>query len=257
MHYKRLIPIVLLKDGLLVRSQFFKIHQAIGDPIPTIKRLSDWSVDELILLNIGESKKLDSRRDDKWHNIGTSDFNNLIKNISKFCFSPLTVGGKLNNKIQVNNLFKSGADKCVFNTSLFTNPELIKWSVDKFGSQAIVGSLDVLNSNNEKRIFIKNGTEKLDISLNEAIKYAVSLGIGELLISSINKDGSGEGYDEDIINDLPHNLKIPLIINSGATNKDHFISALKKDSVKLQPLLIYFILGNYLTRLSKRDKSRL
>tara|TARA_B100001248_G_scaffold260676_1_gene249570 strand:- start:1808 stop:3853 length:2046 start_codon:yes stop_codon:yes gene_type:complete len=233
MHYKRLIPIVLLKDGLLVRSQLFKYHQAIGDPIPTIKRLSDWSVDELILLNIGHSNILDSRRDDKWHNIGNSDFNKLINSISKFCFAPLTVGGKLNNKKQVNDLFESGADKCVFNTSLFTKPELIKWAVEKFGSQAIVGSLDIgINSNDEKSIFIKNGTEKVDISFKDAINYSVSLGIGELLISSINKDGSGEGYDKRIINELPTNLKIPLIINSGATKKDHFVSALKKESIQ-------------------------
>ena len=66
MHYKRLIPIVLIKEGLLVRSQLFKYHQAIGDPIPTVKRLSDWGVDEIILLNIGKSNEFDSRRDDKW-----------------------------------------------------------------------------------------------------------------------------------------------------------------------------------------------
>ena len=74
MHYKRLIPIILVKNGLLVRSQLFEYHQAIGDPIPTIKRLSDWSVDEIILLNIGNTDELDSRRDDKWHNIGFSNF---------------------------------------------------------------------------------------------------------------------------------------------------------------------------------------
>ena len=74
MTFKRLIPIVLLKDGLLVRSQGFKYHQAIGDPIPTLKRYSDWCVDEIILLNIGDSILLDSRREDKWHNIAYAHF---------------------------------------------------------------------------------------------------------------------------------------------------------------------------------------
>ena len=95
MKLKRLIPIILIKEGLLVRSQLFKYHQAIGDPIPTIKRLSDWSVDEIILLNIGDNNELDSRRDDKWHNIGISNQNTLVSIISKFCFAPLSVGGKL------------------------------------------------------------------------------------------------------------------------------------------------------------------
>ena len=160
MHYKRLIPIILLKDGLLVRSELFKFHQAIGDPIPTIKRLSDWSVDELILLNIGNSKKLDSRRDDKWHNIGGSDFSNLVSSISKFCFAPLTVGGKINSREQIINLFKAGADKCVINSALFQNPELIKWAISEYGSQAIVGSIDTVNKNKKKEIFINNGSKK-------------------------------------------------------------------------------------------------
>ena len=104
MNFKRLIPIILVKNGLLVRSQLFEYHQAIGDPIPTIKRLSDWSVDEIILLNIGDNDNLDSRRDDKWHNIGCSDFNKLISDVSNFCFAPLSVGGNVRTKKQIDNL---------------------------------------------------------------------------------------------------------------------------------------------------------
>ena len=232
MHYKRLIPILLLKDGLLVRSQLFKFHQAIGDPIPTIKRLSDWSVDELILLNIGDSKKLDSRRDDKWHNIGTSNFSNLVNNISKFCFAPLTVGGKINSKDQIINLFKAGADKCVINSALFKKPELVKWAISEYGSQAIVGSIDTFNNNKNREIFINNGTKRIDLSFKEAVNHSLSLGVGELLISCINKDGSGEGYDLSIIEELPNNIEVPIIINSGATEKSHFLDALKKDSIQ-------------------------
>ncbi len=232
MNYKRLIPIILLKDGLLVRSQLFKFHQAIGDPIPTIKRLSDWSVDELILLNIGNSKKLDSRRDDKWHNIGESNFSDLVSSISKFCFAPLTVGGKINSREQIINLFKAGADKCVFNSALFQNPELIKWAINEYGSQAIVGSIDTFNTNKKKEIFINNGSKKINLSFKEAVNHSLSLGIGELLISSINNDGSGNGYDLDLIDQLPNNIDIPLIINSGAKEKEHFLSALKNDSIQ-------------------------
>lgn len=84
MQYKRLIPVLLLKDGLLVRSQLFKYHQAIGDPVPTIKRLSDWGADEIVLLNIGTSSVLDSRRDDKWHSIGLTDLPGLVRSVSSF-----------------------------------------------------------------------------------------------------------------------------------------------------------------------------
>lgn len=127
MKYKRLIPIILIKEGLLVRSQLFKYHQAIGDPIPTIKRLSDWSVDEIILLNIGKSNQLDSRRDDKWHNIGTSSHNKLVEKVSKFCFAPLSVGGGIRSKRQISELFNYGADKCILNTLIFHDTEKVKW----------------------------------------------------------------------------------------------------------------------------------
>ena len=140
------------------------------------------------MLNIGNSKKLDSRRDDKWHNIGESNFSNLVKSISKFCFAPLSVGGKINSKEQIINLFNAGADKCVINSALFEKPELIKWAINEYGAQAIVGSIDTFNKNKKKEIFINNGSKKIDLTFKEAVSYALSLGIGELLVSSINKD---------------------------------------------------------------------
>ena len=119
--YKRFIPSLYLKEGLLVRSQSFSTYQAIGDPIPTIKRLSDWNVDELVLLNISTSKLLDSRRSDKWHNIGSSNFSGLVEIISKFCIMPLAVGGGIRSLTYIDELFKSGADKVILNNAIFTN----------------------------------------------------------------------------------------------------------------------------------------
>ena len=95
MTYKRFIPVLFIKDGLLVRSNSFETHQAIGDPLPTIKRLSDWNVDELILLNISKKDLLDSRRTDKCHNIGKTNFSTLVKACSEFCFMPLSVGCRI------------------------------------------------------------------------------------------------------------------------------------------------------------------
>ena len=137
---QRLIPVILLKEGLLIRSQLFKIHQAIGDPIPTLRRLSNWKVDEVFLINISQNENFDSRRSDKAHNINSKTLEGIISNASKFIFAPLSVGGGINNITQMTTLYKCGADKCIINSSLFSNPELIKNSVEKFGSQAVIGS---------------------------------------------------------------------------------------------------------------------
>ena len=126
MALKRLIPVVLIKDGLLVRSQVFKYHQAIGDPIPTIKRLSDWNCDEIILLNIGNKESFDSRRDDKYHNLGEVKFKELITETTKFCFCPITIGGGLRSIENINEMFEAGADKVTVNSMCFEEPAMVK-----------------------------------------------------------------------------------------------------------------------------------
>ena len=126
-----------------MRSQLFKFHQAIGDPIPTIKRLSDWLSDELMLINIGTSTKMDSRRTDKWHNLGSCQFFDLVAKTSKHCFCPLTVGGRIREISDFDKLFQAGADKCVVNTILYENPDLVIKAAKKYGSQAVVASLDI------------------------------------------------------------------------------------------------------------------
>ncbi len=230
MKFKRLIPIILIKDGLLVRSQLFKYHQAIGDPIPTIKRLSDWSVDEIILLNIGNSNILDSRRDDKWHNIGLSNQNKLVSIISKFCFAPLSVGGNIRSKKQISDLFNFGADKCVLNTLIFKDEQTVKWAVNEYGSQAIVASIDIKETTKgEYKVFTNNGQVNTNMNLEEVIDKSIRLGVGELLISSIDNDGSGMGYSEYILDNIPYNIPIEVIINSGAVESSHFVKALKND----------------------------
>lgn len=232
MNYKRLIPTLILKDGLLVRSQLFKYHQAIGDPIPTIKRLSDWCVDEIVLVNISENSQLDSRRDDKWHNIGTSNLKDLVRETSTHCFAPLTVGGGIRNMKQIEDLFKFGADKCMLNTALFESEEFVKEAIKNFGSQAIVGSIDIKrNKNQEQFVYTNNGNKNTGLNLHAAIEYCTKLEVGEIFISSIDYDGSAKGYDPAILENLSKYSSTPLIINSGAVKAEHFIKALKYDSI--------------------------
>tara|TARA_Y100001968_G_C19431202_1_gene757103 strand:- start:274 stop:2316 length:2043 start_codon:yes stop_codon:yes gene_type:complete len=230
--YKRLIPVLLIKDGLLVRSQLFKYHQAIGDPIPTIKRLSDWNVDEIILINIGSDNAMDSRRNDKWHNLGKGSFYELVSETSRYCNCPLSIGGGINDINILEKLFQSGADKCIINTCLFEKPELVIEAVDKYGSQAIIASLDIgETSKGSKKIFINRGKKELNYSLAEAIDYVKDLKVGEIFISSINNDGSAKGYEKQILESLNKSINMPVIINSGATKIEHFNEALLFDNI--------------------------
>lgn len=250
MTYKRIIPVLLLKNGLLIRSQLFKFHQAIGDPIPTIKRLSDWQTDEIILLNIGNNKSLDSRRTDKWHNLGITNMENLVSSISKFCFSPLTIGGSIRKLQDFKNLFKAGADKCSVNTSLVNDPNLIKEAVELFGSQAIVASIDLKYVAKDKNYFsfINSGSINTNKTMEETINYAQDLGVGEILISSIDHDGSAQGYDKSIVERL--NLikpKLPIVINSGPSNSNDFLYALKSKYIQAAAAsnIFYFTESSY------------
>ena len=231
--YKRFIPTLYLKEGLLVRSQKFSTFQAIGDPIPTIKRLTDWRVDELVLLNISQSTILDSRRTDKWHNIGYSDFSNIIRVVSKFSLMPLSVGGGIRCLDDVDSLFLSGADKVILNTAIFENPHLVRNCVEKYGSQAVIASLDFKRSDDGSFLsFYRNGSTSSGLGIKQSIDLALTLGVGELLINSIDHDGSALGYDPLLLDYFEHNnISRPLIINGGAVLPDHFNKALALPSI--------------------------
>lgn len=232
MTLKRIIPIILVKEGLLVRSQLFKYFQAIGDPVPTIKRLSNWNADEIILNNISDTDMMDSRREDKFHNIGQGSFIELVKESAKFCHCPLTIGGGIKEISQVDNLFKAGADKVVINSSLFDNPDLVCESSLKYGKQAITGSIDIKHDATGTSVWKSKGKIDTGFTLEKAIKYSIDLGVGELLISSINNDGSTLGYDKyilDIIDNM--NIDVPVVINSGATTFSHFLHGLSNKKI--------------------------
>lgn len=230
---KRVIPVLLLKDGLLVRSQGFRRFQAIGDPIPTIKRFSDWNVDELVLVNIGHAKLSDSRRDDKWHNLGAANFYGIVEAASRYCNCPLTVGGGICTASDLEQLFQRGADKCLINTTCLTNKDLVTRAVGMYGSQAVVGGIDVkVNKDGSTSTFISNGSRDTGLSLGGHAKYLVEeLGVGEVFLSSINRDGSKQGYEPVFRELLDSKPPVPVVVNSGAHSAEHFKEMLEEEHV--------------------------
>ncbi|MCK4586989.1 MAG: imidazole glycerol phosphate synthase subunit HisF, partial [Gammaproteobacteria bacterium] len=196
---KRLIPVLLLKNGLLVRSELFHIHQVIGNPIHEVERFNEWNVDELIYLDITEEGAYDLRRDDTSLKNITSPLD-ILEEVSKTCFMPLCWGGRIRNLDDMKERFQRGADKITINTAAVLTPELITEASKKYGSQAIVVSIDIMQDDDGRYEVVINGGKGL--TGKDPVEWASeveNLGAGEILLQSVNRDGTGRGYDLDII----------------------------------------------------------
>jgi imidazole glycerol phosphate synthase subunit HisF len=132
----RLIPVILLKNGLIVRSQLFRIHQSIGNPLHTIRRLSNWNVDELILLDISTEDFHDMRRDDLQVRYRDNTSLGLLQQVSEISFMPLTVGGRIRSVDDIRARLAAGADKCAINSEAARNPVLIEQAARRLGHSA-------------------------------------------------------------------------------------------------------------------------
>ncbi len=230
MKKKRLIPILLLQNGNLVQSKGFNSYQNLGNPIHAVKRLSQWGSDELIYLDISRNDKYDIERDDLNYK-NTSDFLSIIKEVSKVTFMPITIGGKIKNLKDVEKRLKIGADKVSVNTAALKNPKLINMIANEFGSQCLVISIDVKLIKNQYRIFSEGGTKLSNYSLTEWIDIITKNGAGEILINSIDRDGSKKGYDISLLKLVQKRSKIPVIACGGVGKWKHFYDGFKKTNV--------------------------
>lgn len=201
----RLIPVLLLKNKGLVKTVKFKKETYIGDPINAVKIFNDLKADELVFLDITATKEK--------RTISTD----LVKKIADEAFMPFAVGGGLTDINQVKDLINNGAEKVVINTGLYNNPELIKQTVSQFGSQSIIGSIDVKKNFWDKyHIYIIDGKRKINVDLAEYVKYVQDLGVGEILINSIDADGTMKGYDNQLVSLVTNLVDIPVIACGGA-----------------------------------------
>lgn len=212
----RLIPVILLKNGLIVRSQLFRIHQSIGNPMHTVRRLSNWNVDELVLLDISTEDNHDLRRDDLQIQYTDSTLLGLLPEIAKLCFMPLAIGGRIRSVADMRARFALGADKCVINSEAVRNPALIEQASQAFGAQAVVVSIDALRrEDGTHEVFIDGGKTATGLAPAAWAKECERLGAGEILINSIDRDGSGHGYDLALVQSVTAAVGIPVIACGG------------------------------------------
>jgi cyclase len=211
----RVIPVLLLKNAGLVKTQKFKNPKYVGDPINAIKILNEKEVDELIFLDITASKE------HKKPNL------KLLNEIATECFMPLCYGGGIKTIEDIKNIISCGVEKVSLNTIAIENPDFVKSASDIFGSSTIVVSMDVKkNFWGKKTIYSYLGTKSTGL---DPISFAVEMqkkGAGELLINSIDKDGLMNGYDYELIKQISKEVDIPVIACGGAGELKHLKEAI-------------------------------
>lgn len=219
---KRIIPVILLRDGRIVQSRRFSRYNILGDPTPAVERISSWSSDELIYLDITD-------RADPYATI--CDFDQLIRSVASKCSVPLTFGGGILSIQDAAQRIKSGADKITLNTAAIEQPGLITAISREFGAQCVVVSVDVkINPAGEYEVY-RCGRYPTGINPLVFVRKAQDLGAGEILLNSVDRDGTGAGFDIDLIQHIADVLTIPVIAMGGAGEWQHFAEVLEKTDV--------------------------
>lgn len=230
MKKKRLIPVILLKDGWIVQSKKFSKYQNIGNPTTSVKRLSEWGSDELIYLDISKSDQYDLRRDDQGY-ANRQTFLEIVQDVSLNCFMPITVGGKINSLDDIETRLRAGADKVCINTAAVSNKDFVSDAAKEFGSQCIVISLDVIQENGKYLVKTHGGSVNTGLEVQDVATLMQDHGAGELLVNSINRDGMGNGYDCELYKRVYASVDIPVIACGGVGEYEHFSELLREVDV--------------------------
>jgi imidazole glycerol-phosphate synthase subunit HisF len=220
----RLIPVLLIKNGQLVRSKTFSFHQIIGNPIHEAARYNEWNVDELIYIDISREGAHDPNRDDL--NIeGYENILDVLRLVAKQCFVPLTFGGGIRSFKDLEDRIQLGADKVTINTLALESPEFITEASRKFGSQAIVVSIDAKRNEFGSWDVVRNfGKDSTGLSPVDHARTVEKAGAGEIFIQSVDADGTGKGYEIDLIRQVSAAVEIPVIACSGVGKYDDFVA---------------------------------
>jgi len=225
----RLIPVLLLKHGVIVRSQLFNVYQVIGNPMSTVERLSQWNADELVILDISRGEgAYDLRRDDLHQQYTGNGAIDVLREVAKCCFMPLTLGGRIRSLVDIEVRLAAGADKIAINTAALDDPALITRAAHRFGVQCIVGGVDALrHSDGRYEVFADGGRRATGREPAEWARELAARGTGEIFLNSIDRDGSGIGYDTELIARVAGAVDIPVVACGGVGRYDHFPAAIE------------------------------
>ncbi|WP_163329025.1 imidazole glycerol phosphate synthase subunit HisF [Desulfurobacterium thermolithotrophum] len=219
---KRIIPCLDVKEGRVVKGVNFVNLIDAGDPVENAKVYDEQGADELVFLDITASYEKRNIMID------------VVKKTAEEVFMPLTVGGGVRTLEDIRNLLNAGADKVSINTAAIKNPDLIYEGAKLFGSQCIVVAIDAKRKGNSWEVYIHGGRTPTGIDAVEWAKKVVDLGAGEILLTSMDKDGTKSGYDIELTRAISEAVSVPVIASGGAGTKEHFYEGLvygKADAV--------------------------
>lgn len=213
----RIIPVLLLKDKGLVKSVKFKNYKYVGDPINAVKIFNDLRADELVFLDIMATCQKRSIALD------------FVRRVGDEANMPFAVGGGIQTNKQIKDIINAGAEKVVINSHAIQNPTFIKEAADEFGSSTIVVSIDVKkNMWGKKRVYTKAGTQSTNLNPIEWAKIIEEKGAGEIIINSIDHDGTMNGYDLALVQEISEAVEIPVVALGGAGRLEDLQDAVKK-----------------------------
>lgn len=210
---KRIIACLDVKDGVVVKGKRFENLVYGGDPVELAERYNSECIDELVFLDISAS--LESRR----------TMIEIAKKVAERIDIPFTIGGGIRDLDVASELIYAGADKVSINTAAVENPKLIEKIASKFGSQAVVVAIDAKRTEIGFEVFVLSGKKRTGMKLGEWLSFVQDLGAGEVLLTSIDRDGTKEGFDIEMISLARNFLKIPIIASGGAGEEEHFLQA--------------------------------
>lgn len=213
----RLIPTLLSKRVGLVKGQRFDSWRRVGSVLPAIRVYNQREVDELVLVDVEASRS------------GTGPDLETVGDVAGDCFVPFTVGGGIDNIGHVENLLRVGADKVSINSALHLNPSVVSDVARRYGSQCVVASIDVRSVYAfEWRCYVQAGAVDVGAEVRDWARRAEDLGAGEILLTSIDRDGTMEGYDLALVETVAASVSIPVIASGGAGRYQDFIDAVSK-----------------------------
>ncbi len=212
----RIIPCLDVKDGRVVKGINFVDLVDAGDPVEQAKHYSENGADEICFLDISAS--IENR----------DTMINVVKKTAKEVFIPLTVGGGISSLENIQALLKAGADKVSINSAAIKNPEIIKQSSEYFGNQCIVVAVDAKKENNDWFVYSHGGTINTGFYALDWMNKIQELGAGEILLTSMDKDGTKSGFDIDLLEKASEFIKIPIIASGGVGKLEHFYDGVIK-----------------------------
>jgi cyclase len=242
---KRIIPCLDVDKGRVVKGVKFVGIRDAGDPVEIAKRYDEQGADELVFLDITASAE---DRDTMAH---------VVEQVASQVFIPLTVGGGIRNAADIRRMLNAGADKVAINTAAVANPELVREAAERFGSQCIVVAIDAKQVNKDGEpprweVFTHGGRKATGIDAVQWAKRVMEYGAGEILLTSMDRDGTRDGFDLPLTRAVSEAVSIPVIASGGVGTLDHLVEGIKQGAADAVLAASIFHFGQYTVEEAKR-----